>query len=149
MKQLDAVDRIRIAKPCPASWDDMQGDERVRHCTQCRRNVYNLREMSREEAARLIESREGKVCVRIYRREDGRVMTADCPKGLARARRRIAAAVLAVASMVLFGAFALSRAVSRRSDAKAWNFEDTEAHRLLSSWAQPEPSPQPFVGSSW
>ena len=34
---------IRIASPCPADWDKMVGDERVRHCSECNFNVYNFR----------------------------------------------------------------------------------------------------------
>ena len=45
------LDDIQIATPCSASWDDMRGDDRVRHCGDCRMNVYNLSEMTRAEAA--------------------------------------------------------------------------------------------------
>ncbi len=44
--------------------------------------------MSRVEARRLIAAREGRVCVRILRRPDGTVVTADCWARLRAARRR-------------------------------------------------------------
>src|SRR5262245_30602687 len=37
--------RLRIASPCSADWDEMTGDDRVRFCGRCRKNVYNLSEM--------------------------------------------------------------------------------------------------------
>jgi len=92
------LENIRIAAPCPVSWDKMTGDERVRHCQECKLNVYNLSDMTRAEAERLIASREGRLCVRFYRRADGTVLTRDCPRGLrALSERacRIAGAVLA------------------------------------------------------
>lgn len=85
-----ALEDIRIASPCHASWDAMQGDDRVRHCGSCQKNVYDLSNMTRDDAEALLEKTEGRVCVRFYRRSDGTVLTQDCPVGLARVRRRLA-----------------------------------------------------------
>ena len=84
----DAVDEIEIASPCSVPWDSMQGTDRVRHCGQCRQNVYNIAALTRPEARRLIESKEQRHCVRILRRDDGTVVTADCWTRLRAARRR-------------------------------------------------------------
>src|SRR5262245_30686562 len=75
------LDRIQVARPCAASWDSMKGDDRVRHCSVCRLNVYNLSGMTRREATDLISTVEGRLCVRFYRRKDGTILTRDCPKG--------------------------------------------------------------------
>jgi hypothetical protein len=93
------LDQISVAKPCAAKWDEMSGDERVRHCGLCKMNVYNLSELSREEAEQLVQQREGRLCVQFYRRADGTLLTKDCPVGVARIRKRMA---------VLAGAFAAS-----------------------------------------
>ena len=87
----DAIDQVEISSPCSVSWDEMRGageDGRVRFCGQCRQNVYNVEALSRLEAHRLIAAREGRVCVRILRRPDGTVVTADCWARLRAARRR-------------------------------------------------------------
>lgn len=87
----DAIDQIEISSPCTVSWEEMRAagaDGRVRFCGQCRQNVYNVEAMSRLEAHRLIAAREGRVCVRILRRPDGTVVTADCWARLRAARRR-------------------------------------------------------------
>ena len=73
--------RLTIATPCPASWDDMEGDDRVRFCPECELNVYNLSAMTEEQALALVQEREGRLCVRLYQREDGTVLTSDCPVG--------------------------------------------------------------------
>lgn len=75
------VDSIRIASPCKVGWESMEGDERVRFCGACRLHVYNLAEMDVEEAAELISGESPEVCVRLYRRRDGTVLTRDCPVG--------------------------------------------------------------------
>src|SRR5436190_6844716 len=94
----DRLGSIRIAAPCHASWAEMAGDERVRHCTLCSLNVYNFAEMTRDEVRELLVRTEGRVCARLYRRTDGTVLTRDCPTGLRAIRQRasrIAAAVIA------------------------------------------------------
>jgi protocatechuate 3,4-dioxygenase beta subunit len=76
----------------------MAGDARVRHCTLCSLNVYNVAEMTRDEVRELLARTEGRVCARLYRRADGTVLTRDCPTGLRAIRQRasrVAAALVA------------------------------------------------------
>ncbi len=95
------LDNIRVAAPCSADWDSMFGNERVRLCEQCHLNVYNLSEMSRVEADRLINQAEGRLCVRFYRRRDGSIITQNCPVGLRAIKRRLSRVARAVASFIL------------------------------------------------
>jgi hypothetical protein len=83
------VDRLRIASPCNASWEEMEGDDLVRFCRLCQLNVYNISEMSRGNAAAFIREAKGRLCVRFYRRQDGTLLTEDCPVGWRAARRRL------------------------------------------------------------
>jgi TonB family protein len=73
---------IKIAVPCKAEWKWMYGDERVRFCGQCSLNVFNLSAMTTEEAEDLIRRADGRLCVRFYRRNDGTILTRNCPVGL-------------------------------------------------------------------
>ena len=98
------LENIRIATPCNADWDDMSGTEAVRFCGKCEKNVYNLSAMTRAEAEAFVGSREG-LCLRLYKRTDGTVITSDCPVGVAKKklRARVWSAVSgAVASLALF-----------------------------------------------
>lgn len=98
------LESIQIANPCRADWDGMTGDERARLCGSCHKHVYNLSSMTRAEAEALIVEKEGKFCARIYRREDGTVITSDCPVGITPPRRPqgwFAAALAAVLSGLL------------------------------------------------
>jgi hypothetical protein len=106
------LDNIRIASPCPASWDEMRGDERKRFCSQCSLNVYNLSGMTRDEAENLLLMSEGGVCVRFYRRADGTVLTEDCPVGWRAVRRRVSRAATAFVSLcagIFAGIFAFNQ----------------------------------------
>ena len=107
------LDSIRVATPCKASWDDMVGDDRVRHCAGCDKDVFNLSAMTRDEAEALIRERLGNLCGRYYRRANGTIITSDCTVGIAqRRRRRVMAAGLAA---VLAGAGGLALVLSRRT----------------------------------
>lgn len=79
-----SLENIHIARPCNASWEDMEGDERERFCHLCQKKVYNLTAMTREQAISWLEYREGETCVRLFRRPDGTVMTNDCGVALER-----------------------------------------------------------------
>jgi len=89
------LEAIPLRFNCPASWKEMSGDERVRHCTHCDRKVYNLSEMTSFEARSLMMRHEGRLCVRYYLRPDGKIMNRDCGNGV-RIRARIGMALGAV-----------------------------------------------------
>ena len=74
---------IDIATPCPADFTAMTAvdGDRVRRCRHCDKDVYNLSAMTRSAAEQLLADRlggDGHVCVRMYRRADATVVTADC-----------------------------------------------------------------------
>jgi hypothetical protein len=96
------LSNVKVASPCPADWDRMIGDERVRFCGQCQLNVFNLSAMTRDQAESVIAGAEGRLCVRFYRRKDGSILTQDCPVGLRAIRQRASRIKRAVLS-ALFG----------------------------------------------
>lgn len=95
-----SLELIQIASPCTADWNAMVGDDRTRHCSDCRLNVYNISEMTRDEALAFLSQREGRTCVRMYKRADGTVISRDCPVGLAAVRVKVVRLVLATVGLV-------------------------------------------------
>jgi hypothetical protein len=88
----------------------MAGDACVRHCALCSLNVYNFAEMTRFEVRELLLRTEGRVCVRLYRRADGTVITRDCPTGLRAMQQRASRAAAAlIAALCTLPAFAFGR----------------------------------------
>jgi hypothetical protein len=69
------LEQIEVPEPCPADWDAMFGKGPVRFCQHCRKNVYNLSEMPRDDAERLVCESAGSLCVRFYRSRSGQVLT--------------------------------------------------------------------------
>jgi hypothetical protein len=106
---------LRTASPCPAKWEDMTGDTRVRFCAQCRKNVYDLTTMTDTEVVTLIEQKEGNLCARFYERTDGRLLSGDCPVGAMHVARRLKG--LAAAAVALFiVSFSVYASASRTDD---------------------------------
>jgi hypothetical protein len=97
----NTLGRVRVAAPCEADWDEMRGDERVRFCSRCSLNVYNLSAMTRREAERVVLGAEGRLCVRFYRRRDGTMLTQNCPTGLTKLKRRVSRVASATAAAAL------------------------------------------------
>ncbi|WP_428266497.1 hypothetical protein [Haliangium sp.] len=103
--RLPLLGQVRVASPCHERWDDMSGDERVRHCQRCDKDVYDLSALTEAQAEALLrEHLGGSLCVRFYRRADGTVMTSDCPVGRGRRRRRRTLAVALAGGVLATGA---------------------------------------------
>ena len=107
------LDQLRIASPCTADWNRMEGDDRVRFCGDCKLHVFNLSAMTRSEAEALLQARTGRTCVRFYRRADGTVLTSDCPVGAR--KKRVRRAVLAVAGVGAVTVAAIAGKIGRAS----------------------------------
>lgn len=118
-KYTSPLDRVTVAAPCSAAWDEMIGDERARFCGQCQRNVYNLSGMTKREAETLIAGAEGRLCIRFYRRADGTILTENCPVGLRALKRRLSRLASATLSALLsfLGGLGLYTALEERQPA--------------------------------
>ncbi|MBC7997124.1 MAG: hypothetical protein IAF58_04240 [Leptolyngbya sp.] len=92
----DVLDKIYIAAPCDADWDKMKGDDSKRFCGDCKLNVYNISSMSSRDARKLITTSEGRLCLKLYRRKDGTIITDNCPVGLRKIRDRVKKVAIAV-----------------------------------------------------
>ncbi|MBY0524857.1 MAG: hypothetical protein K2R98_15740 [Gemmataceae bacterium] len=140
------LDDVRIASPCTASWDAMVGSDRVRYCQQCQKNVYNLSNMSRQEAETFIGQRAGRTCVRFYRRADGTMLTQDCPVGL-RAIRRVARrswALIAGGMATVLGVFIAVVNDSSAERRGTRSLRQIEPFASILEWIDPSPPPTPI-----
>ncbi len=115
--KLPVLPNIKVATPCTADWTAMTGDERIRACASCNKNVYNLSSMTRDEAEALIMAKEGRLCVRYYQRNDGTILLKDCAVGIKQKRKRrvLAAGVLALLGGGVFAAIKLNKQTFRHA----------------------------------
>ena len=158
--KLDVLNKLKIASPCHVSWDSMRnlyGSDAIRHCDQCNLNVYNISEMAAADAVDLIERAEGRVCVRMYKRPDGTVITANCPVGVKRKRRRMALLGAGLAASFAFAASAFGLMKTRTQcaspNAPQARIADLEPFKTLAQYIpwlaarQTTPVLQPLMGS--
>lgn len=122
----DLLDSLVIASPCSVPWDSMQGDERKRLCCGCSKNVFNISDMSRKEAASFLLENGTTQCMIFRRRFDGTIITDDCPVGLRKIRNACRAVYRAVASFAVLllaapGALAQGTAVAAQKNSKDSN----------------------------
>jgi len=107
--------QILIDTPCRESWDAMTGDEGTRYCSRCNKNVHNLKDMTESEVFRLL-NKSDPVCIRLFRRPDGTILTKECGVGFR--RRWSTRAVLAGALFAVVGPFGLKRTVAEEPERK-------------------------------
>lgn len=106
MNAKEVMKRAQIAEPCQAKWEEMQGNDKMRFCGDCRLHVLNAAAMTDEEVVAAITraQRGERVCMRLYKRADGTLLTENCPVGLRRLRdraRKVASFVAGALSMLL------------------------------------------------
>ena len=109
-RSLPVLNDVAIAAPCSERWEDMLGDERARHCAKCNKSVFNLSDMTRAEAELLLFEREGDLCVQLWRRSDGTILTADCPVGVRSRRFRMVGVFVVAGTLAAAGLAAMTYA---------------------------------------
>ena len=98
-----SLNLIEIPKPCEVPWDSMQGNERVRFCDQCSKNVYNISDVSETEAMKLLIDNEGKVCISMLKRADGTIVSDNCPPLLRPVRNGYRKLAAVCSALIAFG----------------------------------------------
>lgn len=116
-RSLPLLQRIYVASPCNVPWESMTGDEHVRHCASCDKKVYDLSSLTTAEAEQLLQKNDN-ICAQYYRREDGTILTADCPVGVEKKKknRRKAAVIAATIASTVAGAAVAATVFSRDED---------------------------------
>ena len=114
-KKIPIIDQIRINKPCTADWDSMIGNDQVRFCEHCAKDVHNISAMTIAEAERLVANSDGKLCVRYYQLPGQKIETKDNLHISYRVTRRISR----VAAGAITAALTLSASVAAEQSVPA------------------------------
>jgi hypothetical protein len=99
------LDRIDVREPCNESWEQMTGNDQVRFCSHCSKNVVDLSSYTRQRAEKLVRDSNGNLCVRYQKDERGRVITAPPKFTQIKRQAKIAAGVLAATLSVASAAY--------------------------------------------
>lgn len=82
------LDHMKVAAPCHEDWNAMRGNDEVRFCSHCAKDVHNLSAMTRAGAEALIKKSGGRLCVRYVTRADKTIVTASPTAPLSNFTRR-------------------------------------------------------------
>jgi hypothetical protein len=147
-------EQIEIASPCGVAWSEMEGNDGVRFCRKCQKNVYNLSGLSPSEADALKLEMKEQSCARLYRRSDGTVLTQDCPIGVKYFKNLIHDTPWAMAAVFTLAIFVLAGgSLFKKADMKSF-LRRTEPFASIANWlsptpAAPAPPPPPPKAPRW
>jgi hypothetical protein len=90
------IEKYRKSTPCSSQWAQMSGSGNIKFCEKCKLQVYDFSKTDLPEAEKIIFQREGKKDFSLYKRKDGKFLTADCPVGVRTRQTTIAVCLVAV-----------------------------------------------------
>jgi hypothetical protein len=152
--EASVLQNIVIAAPCSAEWNNMPGDEKVRVCAQCSKNVHNLSSMTEAEAASLLEEAGAVMpCLRFFRRQDGTIMFENCPVGLRKVRDAVKYS-LRVMSVILSWLISFTSAWAKQDDSEqhpshinfVWTLSENGPLKRLIHWPETPIKPLAQLG---
>ena len=69
------LENVSVETPCSADWNEMMGNEEVRHCHQCQRNIHNISEMPKRRALKVLNQKDEIVCISYFKDEKNKIIT--------------------------------------------------------------------------
>jgi hypothetical protein len=156
VKQSNRLAELHVANPCPADWEKMiGGNDRVRHCPTCQREVYNLSAMNSQNAEEVLKRKEqGRVCVRFARRADGTVITQESqPQGSGTARK-VLLLIVALLGLFVLSSFLGWPDATEKPGSRQDLIEHLRQHEPLKTvlnwlWPPPPPPSEDTWGMGW
>jgi len=68
---------LNIVEPCPKSWGELEGAGTRRFCDQCSLHVVDGSALTQEEAKALVTETSERVCMRLVKDENGKIVHAE------------------------------------------------------------------------
>src|SRR5262249_7467515 len=140
--------RLPLANNCEVPWDEMKGNDKVRHCASCASNVYDLSAMREVEARALVMLfASDRLCITYRTNGNDEIVSAEAARRasllrrLSTAQAQIGASVVALALASSSGcapAAAINMGAASPGAANTSNTANSEQH---SSPALPERVP--------
>jgi hypothetical protein len=112
------LDSIDVKSPCSESWDEMTGNDEIRFCAHCAKDVHNLSAMNRIEAEKLVRQSNGGICIRIEKNPSGKSNAAPPKPVQIKRRATFAAGVLAASLTLATVSYAQGEAIVPKDNSK-------------------------------
>lgn len=121
MANKSLLDRIDVKTPCNESWDEMAGNNEVRFCSHCAKDVHDLSAMKRTDAEKLVQKSNSKLCVRYVKSPDVKLITTPPKFTQIKRRATIAASVLATSLTFTTLTYAQGQPIVRKDNSTQTN----------------------------
>jgi hypothetical protein len=114
MSKKSFIDEIKVKDPCTQDWETMRGNDYVRFCDHCSKNVTDISKMTRKRALKLVRETNGKLCIRYLENpRDNSPMFADRFVRLTRRAPSLATGVMSASLVLSNAAYAQGSIASR------------------------------------
>lgn len=101
------LDQIEVKSPCSESWDEMEGNDKVRFCSHCAKSVNDISVLSRKKAEKIVRASGGNICIRYVKDpETGRPLYAQDLYKITRRAPALAVGVVAATLSLSAAAYA-------------------------------------------
>ena len=131
------LENVTVPNPCPMSWEQMTGNDEIRHCASCQHKVYNISEMPKRRALKVLNQPENTVCISYYRDDQNQIVTQNYFGIFKRNFARVCSAILAVI-------FSFNSIYAIQIKTSASIKRKAVKHRKHKK--QVKPLPRPFIG---
>ena len=109
---------IRVNSPCGEEWSEMAGNDKIRFCSHCAKDVNDLSSITRKQAKRLVAASNGNLCIRyIEHPVTRRPIFADQLHQITRRAPGIAAGVMTASMSLATIAYSQGGTVPKPSEA--------------------------------
>jgi len=135
----ELLTNVIVEYPCPVKWESMDGDDRVRLCSECKLHVHNLSSMPAREAAEVLKKRKTeRTCIFFVRKKDGSILVDNCPRRLRDVRNKTYAVA---ATTLLSFAYGLYLSSSQTGEALVQLYTKCSDLFVLLPHSDPNPNP--------
>jgi len=143
MSKKSFIDSVEVRTPCDANWNEMTGNDQVRFCGHCAKSVNNISTLRRKDAARLVRSSNGELCIRyIANPVTKRPMFAEQLIQIARRTPGIAAGVMSASISLATMAYGQTQTQKDEPETavveKQYVIDQTEVDKIKNSEEKPE-----------
>ena len=133
------LDNFEVPKPCSMSWDEMNGNDEIRNCEKCQHPIYNISEMPKRRALKVLNQPDDRVCISYLQDEQNQVITQTYFGVFKRNFVKSLSAILAI----IFSFTSIQAMQTKNGKPKK---KKIVKHRKYKKTPEPPRPPQPFIG---
>ncbi|MDZ4833430.1 MAG: hypothetical protein SGJ27_06590 [Candidatus Melainabacteria bacterium] len=139
VKIIEPIKAQKEVRSCPFSWTEDSSTERFKHCSKCQSTVYNFNGMEFSEVENLIFTRENIKKFVLFKRQDGKFMTSDCPVEQKRKQQIIGIVAVCIILVACVAGVLIMMPPAPSPTVNSWNEPAAPAPNVDNGWDDPSP----------